>query len=240
MSIGSVNNIFNSYALLRPLDGPKLLEDNTGAAAYKASQPDQGQTTEKNDGNIQSNKADDAAGSEKKAIQGIGQKYQGKLNQEEERVVSQLSRVDQEVRAHEQAHLSAGGQYVRGGAHYQYKRGPDNRQYAVGGEVSIDSSPVSDDPKATIQKAHTIKRAALAPANPSGQDRQVAAAATQMEIQAVMELMKLQNPSAANSVKGDENSADKTGAAGLYSANGRALGRSPPSDNSGQNIDIYI
>jgi hypothetical protein len=52
----------------------------------------------------------------------------------------------------------------------QLSTGPDGKQYAVGGEVPIDLSPVSGNPQATVQKAETIQRAALAPADPSGPD----------------------------------------------------------------------
>lgn len=112
------------------------------------------------------------------------------LTEEERRQVEKLSQRDKEVRAHEQAHIAAGGSYVRGGANYQYERGPDGKLYAVGGEVSIDASPIPNNPAATIRKMETVVRAALAPSQPSGQDYQVAAKA-QMEIsQAQMELMK--------------------------------------------------
>ena len=86
--------------------------------------------------------------------------------------------------------MSAGGQYIRGGATYQYKSGPDRRQYAVGGEVSIDSSPVPNSPEATIQKMEVVQRAAMAPADPSSQDYSVAAAAQTAELQARQEMMK--------------------------------------------------
>ncbi|WP_303620985.1 putative metalloprotease CJM1_0395 family protein, partial [Methylogaea oryzae] len=72
-------------------------------------------------------------------------------------------------------------------ASFSYERGPDGQQYAVGGEVSIDTSPVPNDPEATARKAEQIRRAALAPANPSGQDISVAAAASQMQAQAQAE-----------------------------------------------------
>ncbi len=104
------------------------------------------------------------------------------LSDEELRQVEKLKRRDRVVRAHEQAHIAAGGPYVRGGAHYVYQRGPDGRLYAIGGEVSIDVSPVPDDPKATIRKMQVVKRAALAPAQPSAQDYHIAAQAT-MEMQ---------------------------------------------------------
>lgn len=101
------------------------------------------------------------------------------LTREEQQQVKELQKRDQEVRTHEMAHIAAGGQYVRGGAHYEYQTGPDGKRYAVGGEVSIDTSSVSDDPQATVQKMQVIRKAALAPANPSAKDRAVAAAASQ-------------------------------------------------------------
>ncbi|MEW5824237.1 MAG: putative metalloprotease CJM1_0395 family protein [Pseudomonadota bacterium] len=96
---------------------------------------------------------------------------------------------DQEVRQHENAHRSAGGGLVRGGS-YEYTRGPDGRMYAIAGEVSIDSGSVPGDPEATLQKAQTVLRAALAPAEPSGQDRRVAAQAQATAAQARLELMQ--------------------------------------------------
>ncbi len=110
------------------------------------------------------------------------------LTEEERKQVQELQRRDREVRAHEQAHLAAAGGHALGGASYSYQAGPDGRRYAVGGEVSIDTSPVRDDPRATIAKAQTIRAAALAPADPSGADRAVAAAAAKMEADAQREL----------------------------------------------------
>ncbi|MBI3330090.1 MAG: hypothetical protein HYZ81_25705 [Nitrospinae bacterium] len=104
--------------------------------------------------------------------------------------IQELRQRDAEVKAHEAAHLAAAGPYARGGAHYDYVVGSDGQRYAVGGEVSIDLSKVPDDPEATIQKAETIKRAALAPANPSAQDRRIAAEADRMALEAQQELAK--------------------------------------------------
>lgn len=110
------------------------------------------------------------------------------LTPQEQAVVRQLQARDREVRAHEQAHVAAGGQHA-GGASYSYETGPDGRRYAVGGEVPIDSSEAST-PEATIQKARTIRKAALAPAQPSAADRQVASKATAMEQEARQELQE--------------------------------------------------
>ena len=110
------------------------------------------------------------------------------LSEEEAAQVDELEKRDREVRQHEQAHLAAAGPYARGGASYTYQSGPDGKRYAVGGEVQIDTAPVPNDPQATISKMQVVRRAALAPAEPSGQDRKVAAEASQKEQQARAEL----------------------------------------------------
>ncbi|MFP4379412.1 MAG: putative metalloprotease CJM1_0395 family protein [Candidatus Sumerlaeia bacterium] len=109
------------------------------------------------------------------------------LTEEEQREVDRLEKRDREVRAHEQAHKAAGGMYA-GAPSYTYESGPDNKRYAVGGEVPIDMSPIPNDPQATVQKMQVVQRAALAPANPSAQDRSVAAQASKIEQQARSEL----------------------------------------------------
>ncbi|MBA2849144.1 hypothetical protein G4V39_00090 [Thermosulfuriphilus ammonigenes] len=112
------------------------------------------------------------------------------LSPEELAEIRRLKQIDAQVRAHEMAHLTVGGQYVRGGPHYQYRTGPDGRKYAVGGEVSIDTSSIPGDPRATLAKMRQVKRAALAPANPSPQDYRVAAKASQKEREALEEILK--------------------------------------------------
>lgn len=106
-------------------------------------------------------------------------------------VIQELKKRDAEVKAHEQAHLSVAGRHAAGSASFTYQTGPDGTQYAIGGEVPIDVS-AEDTPEATIQKMETIKRAALAPADPSPADRQIAAEASAKEIQAMQELQNLQ------------------------------------------------
>ena len=102
-----------------------------------------------------------------------------------------LKKRDREVRAHEMAHLAAAGPHARGGPVYEFQRGPDGQRYAVGGYVKIDTSAVPGDPEATLRKADTIRRAALAPAEPSPQDRRVAAQASSMAIDARQEIAQL-------------------------------------------------
>lgn len=104
-------------------------------------------------------------------------------------LLAQLRARDREVRLHEAAHAAVGGRYA-GAPAFQYDRGPDGRNYAVGGEVSISTGPVPGDPQATIEKARIIRAAALAPAEPSAQDRRVAAEAAQLELDARSELQQ--------------------------------------------------
>jgi hypothetical protein len=110
------------------------------------------------------------------------------LTQEQQQVVNRLKAVDAKVRAHEEAHMAAGAG-LTGGANYQFVRGPDGRQYAVAGEVSI-SLPSGGTPEAIIERARQVEAAAMAPEDPSPQDRSVAAAAAQLANQARMELSK--------------------------------------------------
>ncbi|MBM9614377.1 hypothetical protein JWJ90_08745 [Desulfobulbus rhabdoformis] len=109
------------------------------------------------------------------------------LTAEEEQMVQELKQRDQEVKTHEMAHLAAAGQYAAGGASYTYQQGPDGRRYAVGGEVPIDVSE-EKTPEETIQKMQAVKRAAMAPAEPSSADRSIAANATATESRARTEM----------------------------------------------------
>ncbi len=99
----------------------------------------------------------------------------GELTEEEQKQVEELKARDREVRAHEQAHKAVGGQYA-GAISYDYQRGPDGQDYAVGGSVPIDVSP-ENDPEDTVAKMRVVIKAALAPAEPSAADRAIAAAA---------------------------------------------------------------
>ncbi len=112
------------------------------------------------------------------------------LTPEEEKQVEELKKRDREVRRHEQAHKAAAGKNATGGPSYDYQTGPDGKRYAVGGEVQIDTSSVKGDPEATIRKARNIKSAALAPQDPSSQDRQVAAEASRIDQEARQEVAK--------------------------------------------------
>lgn len=109
--------------------------------------------------------------------------------QQDLQIIADLAARDREVRAHEQAHAAVGGVFA-GSPSYTTEQGPNGVRYAVAGEVSISTSPVAGDAQATIRKADIVRRAALAPADPSAQDRAVAAKATQMKIKALAELAR--------------------------------------------------
>ncbi|MCR6570669.1 putative metalloprotease CJM1_0395 family protein [Campylobacter insulaenigrae] len=118
------------------------------------------------------------------------QKINGKdLNQEEIRQVKELEKIDREVRAHEAAHQAVGGA-LAGSASFGYTRGPDNKMYAVEGEVPIRMQK-GNTPEETIANAMQIIAAAMAPADPSPQDYKVAADAMQMQNDARIEQIKL-------------------------------------------------
>lgn len=111
------------------------------------------------------------------------------LTEEEQHLVDKLEARDAEVREHEMKHISASAGLQVSGPTYEYETGPDNKQYAINGEVQIDVSPART-PEETIDKAERIRAAALAPPEPSAQDIRVAAQATQMGLEAKQELAR--------------------------------------------------
>lgn len=113
------------------------------------------------------------------------------LSPEQQRVVRELQAIDRKVREHEAAHLQAGRGVVTSGANFGYVYGPDGRQYAVSGEVGIDTSP-ERKPEANIDKGERIQAAALAPRDPSQQDYRVAAVGVELESQGRADLARQQ------------------------------------------------
>lgn len=158
----------NSQSSQQPLiyDRPQI------APGLLASNQDPGQ---------RDNGRDESAGRE--AAEARLQEQQETVEREE---VRELQARDREVRAHEQAHAAVGGEYA-GAPSYEFESGPDGRQYAVAGEVSIDISE-EQDPEETLRKAETVRAAALAPAEPSPQDFRVANEAVQLAAQARSDL----------------------------------------------------
>jgi len=116
-------------------------------------------------------------------------KQLNELSGDEKRMVVDLQSRDAEVRAHELAHQSGGGS--TGAASFSYQQGPDGKMYAIGGEVSI-ALKGGSTPQETISNAQAVIAAAMAPANPSGQDQAVASSARMMMIKAQQQLAQEQ------------------------------------------------
>ncbi|MFO8031675.1 MAG: putative metalloprotease CJM1_0395 family protein [Desulfohalobiaceae bacterium] len=163
------------------------------AAGQKSSGQDQGPqvnavSSSRADSSMDSSPSKQAPDSKEASSQDNPPSSDQELSEAEKARLRKLQQRDREVRAHEQAHMAAGGPYVQGGADLKLRMGPDGQFYAVGGEVSMDASEVPGDPEATMDKARTLRRAALAPARPSAQDLQVAALAAEMILEARQEL----------------------------------------------------
>ena len=160
-----------------------------------------------------------AAAAEEDQAQAEGEEDIEGLTEEEREQVRELQQSDAEVRRHEAAHAAAGGEFA-GAPSFTYQTGPDGKRYAVGGEVSIDTSPVRGDPEATIRKAQRIRAAANAPADPSSQDRRVAAQADSLRQQAQAELQ---------AERREERQAEEVESAGQ----GTPVGQAGPQDATG-------
>ena len=106
--------------------------------------------------------------------------------------IAKLKQTEEKVKAHEAAHKAVGGN-LASSASYSYTRGPDGRSYITGGEVQIDMSD-GRTPQETVSRMQQVIRAALAPVDPSGQDRAVAAAAASRMAEAQQEKLQADSP----------------------------------------------
>lgn len=120
--------------------------------------------------------------------------------------VQKLRAIEEKVKAHERAHKAAGGQFT-GAVSYTYTTGPDGKRYISGGEVPIQIVQ-GKTPDETIRNMEIVKRAALAPADPSPQDRAVAAQASQIEQQARIEKSRLKDEEKKEKVDNNDNNVD--------------------------------
>lgn len=119
-----------------------------------------------------------------------------KAEDQKDSQVRELENIQREVIAHEAAHKAAAGEF--GGAiSYTYTEGPDGKRYITGGEVPIKLRQGAT-PEETLRNMQQVQMAANAPADPSGQDRQVAAKAAAIAAKAQSELIR-ENESASES-----------------------------------------
>lgn len=163
------------------------------------------------------------------------------LSPDQRMALNHLQSRDRAVRTHEAQHIAAAGGYTQGGPHYDTQTGPDGKQYAIGGHVNLDMGEVPDNPQATMAKARIIRRAALAPADPSAADRSVAAAAGQMEAKAQAELTaatrEKQDAPPRNSIE----AANKPNPANPEDhAGSAAMQNSAPADPPGKHLNLLV
>lgn len=109
-----------------------------------------------------------------------------KAENEKDAQVRELKQIENEVIAHEAAHQAAAGEFG-GGVSYTYTEGPDGKSYITGGEVPIHFREGAT-PEETLRNMQQVQAAANAPADPSGQDRQVAAKAAALASKARSEI----------------------------------------------------
>jgi hypothetical protein len=112
-------------------------------------------------------------------------------------MIMELSARDLEVRAHEMAHQMVGGS-LAGAMSLSYQLGPDNKLYAIGGEVPI-SIDTSGSPEEVIANMQQVKAAALSPSSPSGADLQIASTAGKIEMD--MKTQLSQEESESNTIE---------------------------------------
>lgn len=186
-------SVFLNTAVLRTPTGnsPELLSTNNlkptpAINSYPAGPIDR--SSEINKSSDQNNPENNETDKTQKYSKPLSGSDQG-LTSAEIKLIDELKKTDIKVRQHEMAHIAAGGKYITSGANFTYQRGPNGKNYAVGGEVGIDTSPVPGDPEATIKKMRQVKSAALAPADPSAQDLKVAANAMSEVSKAMSELI---------------------------------------------------
>ncbi|WP_051298530.1 putative metalloprotease CJM1_0395 family protein [Marinobacterium litorale] len=192
--------------------------DSTASQAATASRPTQSTGT--------GLRADQQVGEGRRASD-VEQKAREQQNQQ---LVDRLESRDREVRDHERAHQAAGGG-LTGAARFTYQRGPDGQLYAVGGEVSIDAPVSTGDPERDLERAQTVARAALAPAEPSAQDLRVAADAQAVVAQAQAELSTQQTAEAADTSGDESDRNDSSQAQPQLQADSRASDTVSPAVN---------
>lgn len=150
---------------------PRILGSSQSQDGDKAESADTTKSESKSDETSETKKEDKSKTTEKKSSD--------ELTPEEQQEIAKLKETDMKVKAHEQAHIAAAAGINASAPSYDYQEGPDGQKYAVGGEVNV-SFNETGDPEKDKASAETMKRAAMAPADPSSQDRAVARNADKM------------------------------------------------------------
>ncbi|MCK8128440.1 catalase [Pseudoalteromonas sp. S1610] len=218
---GSTENKAQSDAEKAKLPG------NSDSSTYNASgKIADDKTIAQREGNADSDQ-DNAEQEKQQAAEEVSEQEELQLEQDLQQI-KELKARDTEVRTHEQAHAAVGGQYA-GSPSYEYQRGPDGTNYAVGGEVPIDVGVINGDPQATIDKMQTVRAAALAPAEPSGADRAIAADATQKIAAAQAELA---------SADDEDSSEDKSRVSASFSNSESSEVKTAKSEEQSRDVEV--
>lgn len=128
------------------------------------------------------------------------EQQQNKSEIKKDEAAKELENIQREVISHENAHKAAAGE-LGGAISYSYTEGPDGRSYITGGEVPIKLKE-GDTPEETLRNMQKVQRAANAPAEPSGQDRQVAAKAAALASKARAEIINSNSESVTEVARG--------------------------------------
>jgi hypothetical protein len=104
-------------------------------------------------------------------------------NSNEQKIIDRLKNRDREVRVHEMSHGTNPELIKIGSAQFDYTIGPDGKAYATGGKVTL-STGSARTPEDALAKAGALKKASMAPGEPSSQDFQALNAAVSMELEA--------------------------------------------------------
>lgn len=132
-------------------------------------------------------------------IEQIKHKKPGELTEKEKEIIERLKKRDKEVRQHEHKHKAIAGRHAQN-IQYSYITGPDNKRYAIEGQVPMDVSP-ERTPEETLEKALKIKQAVGSVDNPSVADRQIIARADQIATQARREIIRRKQEKVAESIE---------------------------------------
>ena len=180
MSIGGAINSYQNIENFYVFNSNKITDNNSNASI-----------SIDNSKIINDEATNTSISSEAMELYKAEQNKQEELTQQEEQELAKLKNTDAEVKRHENAHKAMAAGLQTSGPNYEYETGPDGKKYAVAGDVNI-SYQKSSDPEINLKNAQKLKAAALAPAEPSAQDRSVARKADMEIAKAKQEILEEQ------------------------------------------------
>ena len=199
-TIAGYQQVNNFYANSLRIDTPERIQEETAAqinsetqptddnAAFASISPEAIALYEAEQTGTNTTQTNDEQTGREQTGAGTNQE----LTPQEQQQLAELKQTDAQVKAHEHAHKSTAAGLTTSGPNYEYETGPDGKKYAVAGDVNV-SYQKSSDPEVNLKNAQQLKAAALAPADPSSQDRKVAMQADREIAKARQEIMEEQN-----------------------------------------------